>query len=374
MGRQRFREVHLFAIIQVYESQELPLDRVISGYFRGHPSLGAHDRREIGETLYQLFRWRGLLDGLGAKSCWKKRLRLLMTLDLAQAVQNRNLPAHIRCSYPEDLFNFLVNSLGFDRAFQLALISNEQAPTTVRVNTLKKSRESLLKEWGHLGARPCLLSDVGIVLPKRVPLLALPEFRKGWFELQDEGSQLVAAQVAAKPGDLVLDYCAGSGGKSLAVALGMGGRGQLFLYDVRKEPLHQAKLRLRRAGVQNTQIIHSYDTLTQKLRGKMDWVIVDAPCSGTGTLRRNVDAKWRLSRQRIEGLVALQRTILAQAVTFVRPGGRLLYATCSVLPEENERQMKWLQGQTGLTPVQRPFSAWPTSGGMDGFFAAVLAQ
>lgn len=368
-----FRETHLFRLIESYEEQKLPLDRVVSDYFRQHRSLGAQDRRVIGHLLYELFRWQETLDYLGAHGSWLQRYRLLMQQDPRSLIGRSGVPLHIQCGLPSALFDQMTRSLGVDQTLKVGLISNEQAPTTIRVNVLKTTRDQLLHRWRGWGARACKLSDVGIVLPKREALLTLPEFKQGWFELQDEGSQLVAAQVAVKPGDLVMDFCAGSGGKSLALAPRMRGKGQLFLYDVRKNVLKQAKARLARAGVQHAQLMLDERQL-QRWLGKMDWVLVDAPCSGTGTMRRNVDMKWRFTIDSLQRLIQSQQEILLRASKFLKPTGRLVYATCSVLDEENREQVQWFQQCTDWKQVGTSFVAMPMSGGMDGFFAVVLAR
>ena len=207
---------------------------------------------------------------------------------------------------------------------------------------------------------------------QRLHLAALPEFRSGLFELQDEGSQLVAQLIRAKEGDEVLDFCAGSGGKSLAFASSMRGKGQIYLHDVRSSILLQAKKRLKRAGIQNAQIATSHSKAKQLLKKRMDWVLVDAPCTGTGTLRRNPDLKWKFTEETLQKLQMEQRDIFKEALTFLKPGGRIVYATCSLLKEENEEQAAYFQCCHNLKLIAPFFCSTPQVGEMDGFFAATF--
>jgi 16S rRNA C967 or C1407 C5-methylase (RsmB/RsmF family) len=181
--------------------------------------------------------------------------------------------------------------------------------------------------------------------------------------------------VDAKPKDEILDYCAGSGGKTLAFAYKLKQKGQLFLHDIRKEALFEARLRLKRAGIQCGQILLPDDAKKKKmLHNRMNWVVVDAPCSGTGALRRNPDMKWRMEESFFERYSILQRQVVKEASAFLRPDGKLLYATCSILPEENEEQVAFFCKEYGLKVIGKPFVSLPTVGGMDGFFGVVLAR
>jgi 16S rRNA C967 or C1407 C5-methylase (RsmB/RsmF family) len=257
----------------------------------------------------------------------------------------------------------------------LALHSNEAAPTTVRINRGKTSREELLEKWADsYDVRPCEQSADGIVFEKKCNFYVLPEFKQGLFSVQDEASQLVAALVEASPGDHVLDYCAGSGGKALAFAYQMEGKGQLYLHDIRPRALVEAKQRLARAGIQNSQLVQADSPALKKLKKKCDWVLVDAPCSGTGTLRRNPDMKWRFSGEMVARLVGQQRQIFEQALSFLKPGGTIVYATCSILPQENQEQVEHFVATYDLEMEEPLFQSFPESGKMDGFFACRLRR
>jgi 16S rRNA C967 or C1407 C5-methylase (RsmB/RsmF family) len=194
------------------------------------------------------------------------------------------------------------------------------------------------------------------------------------FEVQDEASQLIADLVAAVPGDHVLDFCAGSGGKSLAIAPRMGCKGQLYLHDVRPAVLREAKKRLYRAGIQNAQILPHDASHKRSLKEVMDWVLVDAPCTGTGTLRRNPDMKWKFEESTLNRLIDEQRSIFREALNFVKPKGKIVYATCSVLPMENEWQAEFFEQNFGLKRLEPSFSSSPKKGGMDGFFGVVFTK
>jgi 16S rRNA (cytosine967-C5)-methyltransferase len=350
---------HALEILE--QAEEMPLDLAMSRYFRARKFLGVRDRRAIGEGVYGMVRWRGLLDHQLPVPSWASRWELFQKID---PLKETNFPDHVRCSFPKDIYDLLGKHYG-EKVFELCMALNGRAPTTVRVNTLKVSREELLKRWKELPCRATALSDVGVQFEGRVQLMGTPEARGGMFELQDEASQLVAALVAAKPGDQVLDYCAGSGGKALAIATRMHNRGQLFLHDVRERILLQARKRMKLAGVQNAQIG------TGK-RKSMDWVLVDAPCSGSGAWRRNPEMKWRFELDGLKEYVRLQREIFAKALTYMKPGGRIVYATCSLFPEENQRQMEHFVKQHGLQVVGEPFHSLPREGEMDGFFGVVF--
>lgn len=375
---QLFRESHLFKILDSFEGLlgNLPLDVFLSGYFRAHKAVGAKDRRFISEAVYSLVRWRGLLDHLsGTQPSWKKRYEIYQHHDLLTYLSQEKIPLHIRASFPKSLFQLIASSYGEEKALEFCIACNAPAPTTVRVNILKTTRESLLKKWeGIFSVSPCLHSPHGIIFHQKTNFFALPEFKEGLFEIQDEGSQLIAWLLQAKPGDQVLDFCAGSGGKTLAFAPSMEHRGQIYLHDIRSHALEEAKKRLRRAGIQNAQLLFHDDPKKNRLKQKMDWVLVDAPCSGTGTLRRNPDMKWKFDPSAFEHLVEEQRKIFAEALEFLHPKGKIVYATCSILPKENEEQIAFFQNHFRLSLVNEPFRSFPQKGGMDGFFGAVLQR
>lgn len=358
--RLPFCDHHISAFLEDYEKGQKPLDLALSEYLRSHKSIGAHDRRTIGETLYGMVRWKTLIDHFCPSKHHLERLACYRTLpaDLSSA------PEPARLGINDFLYQRFCAIYGIGKTRELCQILNSQAPTTIRVNALKSSREALMEAWqGKFAMTPCTKAAMGIQFQKREPLFTLPEFKAGLFEVQDEGSQLIAALVQAKPGEHVLDYCSGSGGKTLAFAPGMEGKGQIYLHDNRPWILSEARKRLCRAGVQNVQFILP--------KRKMDWVLADVPCSGTGTLRRNPDAKWKIDAPMVERLVQQQREIVAACCEYLKPGGRLVYATCSILPEENEAQIEFFFKTHSLI-AEKTVTFMPQEGGMDGFFAAVL--
>jgi 16S rRNA (cytosine967-C5)-methyltransferase len=214
----------------------------------------------------------------------------------------------------------------------------------LRANTLKASRDKVLKALEHSGAVPTTIARNGIRIPagegpSRLPnVTAELSFQKGWFEVQDEGSQIVADLVFAQEGEQVLDFCAGGGGKTLAMSAAMSNKGQVHAFDADRKRLAPIIERLKRAGTRNVQVHEDLSSLSP-FAGRFDRVLVDAPCTGTGTWRRRPDTKWRLTEKNLEERLAQQEEALASAANFVRPGGYLLYVTCSVLPEENENQV-----------------------------------
>lgn len=283
MIKKSFREYHLFNILSEYERQTLPLDRFLKEYFRFHKAIGSKDRKVLCENIYSIIRWKGLLDHLCNKPIsWEARYQKLMQIKPDHFFDSEQIPLHIRLSFPKELFSLIIESLGEEKARFFCRASNSTAPIAIRVNLLKTSRENLLKAWENVLIASCGSFHTAIILSKRENFFVLPEFKLGHFEVQDEASQALADLVAVKPGQLVLDFCAGSGGKPLAIAPKMQGKGQLFLHDIRKHTLLEAKKRLKRAGVQNAQVLFSNSAQKKALYEKFDWVLVDAPCSGGG--------------------------------------------------------------------------------------------
>lgn len=312
------------------------------------------------------------------------------------------VPAHIRGDYPQWLaerFDHVFGEGAADEGRALA----ERAPVDLRVNILKASREEALKRLAHLSPVPTPLSSLGLrILPKaegRGPALsAEPAYVKGLVETQDEASQLAALLCGAEPGQQVLDLCAGGGGKALALAGQMHNRGQIYAYDDDGRRLTPIYARLERAGARNVQVRapRGQADVLADLDGRCDLVLVDAPCTGTGTWRRHPDAKWRLAPGALEQRLKEQRELLAQAARFVRPGGRLVYVTCSLLREEDEDQIEGflrehpqfsavsaddLTARAGLpdlasfaSPFAPAIRLSPHRSGTDGFFIAALTR
>lgn len=376
MKERPFREYHILNILTAYEQQSLPLDLFISHYFRVHKALGPKDRGVIADAIYAMVRWQGLLDYLCENPpSWEKRYHLYSTTHLRDYESHEEIPLHVRLSFPKVLFDLICKSHGAQKAVDLCRISNQTAPTTLRINPLKTTREAMLERWkkDH-DVSACPYAEYGVIFHKKINFFGTEEFKQGLFEVQDEGSQLLADLVKAEPGQLVLDYCAGSGGKTLAFAHRMQNKGQIYLHDVRSYILQQAKKRLRRAGIQNAQIVEAEDPKLKKLKKKMDWVLVDAPCSGTGTMRRNPDMKWSFTEETLNRLLGQQRTIFEKALSFMHPEGRIVYATCSLLNEENQFQLEHFRKTYQLVVEGEPFQSLPKAGGMDGFFGVVLRK
>jgi len=372
-----FRRHHFFSLLHQFDPQKGPIDLFISLYFRHHPQLGSKDRAEIVEKVYTFFRWKLLIEKFLDQKELKgeeraERLYDVLSEDIERVCGAAALPEHLCVSFPESLFQ-LIQKSWHDHAVAICRVCNSPAPLMIRVNRLKTSKEKLI---AALEARGIVVENLGgdaLRLAKRMNLFVIPEFVNGWFEVQDVGSQKVAEYVDACPGQLVLDYCAGSGGKSLAIAPHLENRGQLFLYDIREKALAEAKKRLRRAGVQNAQIITSSRQL-RLLKGRMHHVLVDAPCSGTGTLRRNPDMKWKFSEEMLHRLVAEQRSILAESFQYLKSGGTLVYATCSLLREENEEQVAYMLKHFPVRLYRPVFQTVPSYTGGDGFFAAAFER
>lgn len=371
-----FRQHHLLRFFALYEESLKPVDYLLSLYFKEHRSLGSKDRREMGDSLYGIIRWQGLLDALSAAPTWEARLKTWNEINPLDFLEDAKLPLHVRYSFPEALFNRLLNAYGEEKTKKICLASNMPAPVTVRVNTLKIDRESLLKRWREqkYSVEACPQSPLGIRFAHKMAFTSMEEFRLGLFEIQDEGSQLVAALVEAAPGHKILDYCAGAGGKTLAFAPAMANKGQVYLHDIRPWILQEAKKRLRKAGIQNAQFIPPGDKKLRMIRGHLDTVLVDVPCSGTGTLRRNPDMKWKYSDEMLERLLEQQQEIVVEAIDYLKPKGRLIYATCSILPEENDRQIAKLCEELQLKVLSPAFHSLPTPGEMDGFYGVVLGR
>lgn len=370
MKKIPFREYHLLRFFDFHDCEPAPLDLCIHRYFKSNKALGSKDRAWITETVYGIERWRLLIDYLTKKPRnWENRLATWKNLNPALYRNNDSIPLHIRYSFSEFLFSILVNDFGLEKALPLCWNCNFPAPTTIRVNTLKTNRQSLLEKWKkNFEVSECSISSAGIRFHKKINFFQLPEFKSGLFEVQDEGSQILAQLVEAKPGQHVLDYCSGSGGKTLAFAPRMNGQGQIYLHDIRPHILVEAKKRLKRAGIENSQILQPNDPKLSKLKKKFDYVLVDAPCSGTGTLRRNPDMKRKLTEAMLNRFVGRQRKIFEKALSFVKPGGRIVYGTCSILKKENEQQIEHFLKTYPIELTGQSFQSFPEIDQMDGLF------
>jgi 16S rRNA (cytosine967-C5)-methyltransferase len=313
-------------------------------------------------------------------------------------------PAHIAGDYPEWLDGYLAQVFGDDRVAEATAMAS-RAPLDLRVNTLKAKREKILPSLAHLGARPAPWSPIGLRIElgadaRNPGIHAEEDFIKGAIEVQDEGSQLAALLSAAKPGEQVIDLCAGAGGKTLALAAMMQGKGRLIATDHDKRQLAPIYERLSRAGVHNCDVRTPKgegDTLSD-IHASADLVLIDAPCTGTGTWRRNPDAKWRMRPGALEVRLKDQVTVLDRAAALTKPGGRIAYITCSVLPPENGEQVRAFVARhpdfAVVPPAQTTTVLWdkaedfaaatlqspegllmtPRRTGTDGFFVSVLKR
>jgi 16S rRNA (cytosine967-C5)-methyltransferase len=356
--------------------KRFPADKLLDNFFKSHRYIGSKDRAFVGELFYWIVRHKASLEWwiertgqrlhgrsfVFAALVFRKEYSDSLSKDSQYSAPPPNedeqsmidklhthemahpdMPDHVRLNYPEWCDPHL--RAAFGDQFETALNAlNEQAPTDLRVNTLKTSRELLHQALHDEGFENSLstLSPVGLRLARRMPVFTSPHFKKGHFEVQDEGSQMVAELVDAKAGMRVIDFCAGAGGKTLALAAAMENKGRILAWDTSEKRLNQITLRLRRAGVGNVQthvLTSENDTFIKRHKQSADRVLVDAPCSGSGTWRRNPDIKWRFTPKDLEEVTAVQQSILQSAARLVKPGGRLVYATCSVLREENEHQV-----------------------------------
>jgi 16S rRNA (cytosine967-C5)-methyltransferase len=272
----------------------------------------------------------------------------------------RDAPAYVQGDYPDWLDAQLTRAFGEERVAEGDALAS-RAPLDLRVNTLAAEREAMVPKLAHLGAAPARWSPVGLRIrlaadAKSPAIHAEPGFRKGEIEIQDEGSQLAALFAGAKPGEQVIDLCAGAGGKTLALAAAMENRGQIYATDADKRRLVPIHERIARAGARNIQVRTprgSTDVLAD-LVGRADLVLIDAPCTGTGTWRRNPDAKWRIRPGALAERTKQQAATLEHAVGLLKPGGRIAYVTCSVLAEENGDQIRAFTGRHPDFSVEKP--------------------
>lgn len=394
---------------------QAPADATVSAFLRRHRQLGPRERHTLAETAYAVLRRRPLLQHLAQSGSGSMERRLAILgwagnatflrgalgpqeqawLEQVQAVDPATLPEKLRHNLPDWMADALRRELG-EAFWPLVESLDRIAPLDLRVNAFKADREAIRRELAEAGiaAQPTPYSPWGLRVEGKPALQKLPAFVRGDFEVQDEGSQLLACAVDAKRGEMVVDFCAGAGGKTLALGASMRSTGRLYAFDVSGHRLDALKPRLARSGLSNVhpaQIAHERDDRVKRLSGKIDRVLVDAPCSGLGTLRRNPDLKWRQSPQAVQELRERQTAILDSAARLVKPGGRLVYATCSLLREENESVAEGFEvahpdferldaaeilrrahvdGAESLVR-DRFLRLWPHLHATDGFFAAI---
>jgi 16S rRNA (cytosine967-C5)-methyltransferase len=415
-------------LLEVIEgAPKRPADAVANDFFRSRRYIGSGDRRAVSERVWTILRarrrigwWLGnspqsarllvaaslLLEGWsksGVQQAFSGGQFAAPPLDRAESgtltkieghtIDHPTMPDAVRLEIPDWLLPRLTARFGASLPAEMAALS-QPAALDMRVNLLKGDREQAKAALAAEGwdAEPTKLSPWGLRIDGRRPVTSGPAFQSGLVEIQDEGSQLVAVLVGAAPGMRVVDWCAGAGGKTLALAGAMENRGQIVACDVSAPRLDGAVRRLRRAGVHNVErhLVEAGDKWLKRRAGTFDRVLVDAPCTGTGTWRRNPDARLRLKATDLDELLPKQASILDSAQSLVRKGGRLVYATCSLLEEENEAQVTSFllrHPDFAVVPLDRAWtldqpppnggdflSLTPARHGTDGFFAAVLER
>jgi 16S rRNA (cytosine967-C5)-methyltransferase len=369
-------------------------DKVIERTLKSNPKWGAKDRSFIAETTYEMVRWWRLVNFLSpSKDPWD----LFGTYWLMQGNElppwdefARLQPEKIKSKYdsitdsgllesiPEWLQTLGSQELGDKWEAEIHAL-NEEAEVVLRVNTLKTTRERLKNLLEADGIRSYLVKGYpdALVLEERQNVFRHPSFKEGLFEVQDASSQLVAAALQVEPGMRVIDACAGAGGKSLHLAALMGNKGKIISMDVEEWKLQQAKLRARRNGVSifEPKLIEGSKTI-KRLKESADRLLLDVPCSGLGVLRRNPDTKWKLSLESLEKVQKTQQELLQSYPSMLKKGGQLVYATCSILPSENEEQIKkFLESEAGKDfELIEDKKVLAQESGFDGFYIARLLK
>lgn len=385
-----------------------PADQALSAYFRSHRDLGQTDRAFVAEAVFAVLRRKRSLEAAAGSAAPRDLLVAALVrvfglsaraLEQDSALASRvkasaggSLPAAVQADLPDWLWERLVAAYGELESAAIAQGLLGAAPLDLRVNLDKLSREDALARLAPEGA-PTTLSPAGIRMQGKPAINRHALFLEGAVEVQDEGSQLLVYLLAPRRGEMVADFCAGAGGKTLAISMLMHGTGRIYAMDVSEKRLRELAPRATRAGISNVHPIvlaDEGDLRAKRLAGKLDRVLVDAPCSGFGTLRRNPDLKWRHGESAIGELAAKQARILNAAAKLVKSGGRLVYATCSILPDENEAvtdafaaghpEFKTLSCSELLAAQRIPLDTgerlrlWPHRHGTDGFFAAAFER
>lgn len=414
-------------LVVIEGAPKRPADAVANDFFRARRYIGSGDRRAVSERVWTILRarrrlgwWLGdapqsarllvaaslLLEGWSASGVQqtfsggqfaappleRSELGILTKLE-GHTLDHPAMPEAVRLEIPDWLLARLAARFGASLGAEMGALL-QPAALDMRVNLLKGDRDQAKAALGAEGwdATETKFSPWGLRIEGRRPVTSGPAFQSGLVEIQDEGSQLVAAMVGATPGMRVADWCAGAGGKTLALAGVMANRGQIVACDVSASRLDGAVRRLRRAGVHNVErhLVEAGDKWLKRRAGTFDRVLVDAPCTGTGTWRRNPDARLRLNETDLAALLPKQAGILDKAQSLVRKGGRLVYATCSLLEEENEAQVTSFllrHADFAVIPLARAWpldqpppnpgdflSLTPARHGTDGFFVAVLER
>lgn len=395
---------HVENILRRFEIEPMPMDHLVDSYYRNHRNLGSRERRIISETVFGIMRWKRRLEGVLFLAGIKKPTYVQLGEAYLSWKEDRsefNFETPVSkfpggpsayFSYPPFIYESLVAWAGSEWANKVLSALNEPADVVIRANLLKISRDDLQKalEAKNIDSTPTRFSPFGLALKDRINLNSLSLFREGFFEVQEEASQLVG--LIADPGqdELVIDSCAGAGGKTLLLAMIMGNKGRIIASDSDESKLKILRKRARQAGVSNTVTLPA-GKLRDEYREKADVLLLDAPCSGTGTLRRNPDIKWRLAKADVANHAAAQKKLLADHSSLLKKSGRLIYATCSILPQENEEVADWfvkkygwkilsvkgllkIPGEEDFVSPQGYFRTNPNKMPVDGFFASIMQK
>ena len=410
----------LIQLLNDFKSSTYPADSFLSYFFKHQRKLGSHDRANIAEIFYGFIRNKRLIEFLAVTSevrpCLLIYLVFIKGLSIKslssmidedelnwladkKAKKPHNVNPEVKLSLPDWLWAKLISLYGVDQATNLGQSLLEPADLNIRVNQLKQKKVNevltiLQKDFSEVKDKiyPTHFSKLGISLPRGTPINRHHLFKEGSIEVQDEGSQLISLMLNPKRGQMVADFCAGAGGKTLAIADLMKNSGRVYAFDVSDRRLENLKTRLKRSGASNIypqRIQNENDLKIKRLKHKFDRVLVDAPCSGFGTLRRNPDLKWRYGEKDLIEINIKQLNILNAAASLCKKGAYLLYATCSILKNENEEIVeKFLENHKGfkiLPPQQilkdinfdetsRYLNLLPHQHGTDGFFAALMEK
>ncbi len=405
--------VHVLTAVLKFD---YPADGIVSRYFREHHELGQGDRAFVAEAVFGVLRRKRMLDHLsnhGAARAlllaWLARTQGLNSRELApvlrrgddeivnaiKSMDTSNLPFPVQAELPDWVVEKLLAQQPEAEVLALGRGLASPAPLDLRVNTLRAKRDDVMTTLAVSGinATPTPFSPFGLRIDGRPAINRHPLFIDGTLEVQDEGSQLLCCLLAPTRHDFVIDFCAGAGGKTLMLGAMMHNRGRLYAFDTSAARLKKLQPRLARSGLSNLRaqvIARETDIRIKRLGGKANRVLVDAPCSGLGTLRRNPDLKWRQSPQSVAELVVKQTAILNAAAALLKPGGRLVYATCSLLAEENEAIVEaFIDANPAFSIVDcdsvltqqkialqtgKYLKLTPHQHGTDGFFGAVITR
>ena len=367
-------------------------DKVIEKCFKNNRKWGSRDRKFFAETIYEIVRHKRRLEFVvNSDNSWD----LIAAYLIQTAGELPDWPEfeHLKVSdlkiknsaekSPEVANSFpdWLNELGqteFGPEWNKMMnVLNMPAEVFLRVNTLKTDTDTLIVELAHEDIQAEKVFDACVKLSKRKNVFITQAFKKGLFEVQDAGSQLIAPLLEVTPGLRVADTCAGAGGKSLHLASLMKNKGKIISMDIHEWKLKELKIRAARDGVDiiETKLIESSKTM-KRLENSFDRVLLDVPCSGLGVLRRNPDTKWKLSLEEIKRLTDLQKEIMSQYSKICKTGGIMVYATCSILHRENEEQVKWfLDSEIGKHwSLKKELRVWPHIEKFDGFYAAVMVK